>query len=60
VANPSHFNDTKKRVFVRELSGEYSLKDKLQRLRGLGPGWQTRVNDALRAFVERMEDAESR
>jgi uncharacterized protein (DUF4415 family) len=31
-------------------------QDVLQRLRGLGPGWQTRANDALRAFVERMED----
>ncbi|HJS85558.1 MAG TPA: BrnA antitoxin family protein [Acetobacteraceae bacterium] len=35
-------------------------QDVLQRLRGLGPGWQTRANDALRAFVERMEDTESR
>jgi uncharacterized protein (DUF4415 family) len=31
-------------------------QDVLQRLRGLGPGWQTRANDALRAFVERLED----
>jgi uncharacterized protein (DUF4415 family) len=34
-------------------------QDVLQRLRGLGPGWQTRANDALRAFVERVESAET-
>lgn len=27
-------------------------QDVLQRLRELGPGWQTQANDALRAFVE--------
>ena len=30
-------------------------QDVLERLRNLGPGWQTRVNDALRALVERAE-----
>ncbi len=29
-------------------------QDVLQRLRGLGPGWQTRANDALRAFVDQV------
>lgn len=27
-------------------------QDVLQRLRELGPGWQTQANDVLRAFVE--------
>lgn len=27
----------------------------LERLRNLGPGWQTRANDALRALVEQAE-----
>jgi uncharacterized protein (DUF4415 family) len=30
-------------------------QDVLQRLRDLGPGWQTRANDALRAFVEQQK-----
>jgi uncharacterized protein (DUF4415 family) len=34
-------------------------QDVLRRLRGLGPGWQTRANDALRAFVDHMGDAET-
>lgn len=29
-------------------------QDVLQRLRDLGPGWQTRANDALRAFVDQV------
>jgi uncharacterized protein (DUF4415 family) len=30
-------------------------QDILQRLRALGPGWQTRVNEALRGFVEGLD-----
>ena len=30
-------------------------QDVLRRLRDLGPGWQTRVNDALRSWVEQAE-----
>jgi uncharacterized protein (DUF4415 family) len=29
-------------------------QDVLQRLRELGPGWQTRANEALRAFLDRV------
>ena len=29
--------------------------DVLQRLRALGPGWQTRVNEQLRAWMDRAE-----
>jgi len=28
--------------------------DVLERLRGLGPGWQTRANEALRAFLDQV------
>jgi uncharacterized protein (DUF4415 family) len=28
-------------------------QDVLRRLRDLGPGWQTRANEALRAFLDR-------
>jgi uncharacterized protein (DUF4415 family) len=35
-------------------------QDVLQRLRGLGPGWQTRANDALRAFVDQAAKTEDR
>ena len=34
--------------------------DVLRRLRDLGPGWQTRANEALRAFVDRVGEAGSR
>lgn len=30
-------------------------QDVLQRLRSLGPGWQTRANEALRQLVDRLE-----
>jgi len=33
VGNASHYDPDKKRVFVREMSGEYSLKEELSRLR---------------------------
>ena len=32
-------------------------QDVVQGLRGLGPGWQTRANEALRALVERSRKA---
>jgi uncharacterized protein (DUF4415 family) len=32
-------------------------QDVLRRLRDLGPGWQTRANDALRAFLETLRGA---
>ncbi len=35
MGNKSHYDPTHKRVFVREISGEYSLKHELQRLREL-------------------------
>ena len=35
MGNKSHYDPTHKRVFVREISGEYSLKHELERLRGL-------------------------
>jgi quercetin dioxygenase-like cupin family protein len=35
MGNASHYDPTKKRVFVREMSGEYSLKEELTRLRAI-------------------------
>ena len=35
MGNKSHYDPTHKRVFVREISGEYSLKHELKRLRDL-------------------------
>jgi gentisate 1,2-dioxygenase len=35
MGNASHYDPTKKRIFVREISGEYSLKHELTRLRSL-------------------------
>jgi gentisate 1,2-dioxygenase len=35
MGNKSHYDPTHKRVFVREISGEYSLKHELKRLREL-------------------------
>jgi gentisate 1,2-dioxygenase len=35
MGNASHYDPSKKRIFVREISGEYSLKHELTRLRSL-------------------------
>lgn len=35
MGNASHYDNSKPRVFVREVSGEYKLKEELERLRSL-------------------------
>ncbi len=41
--------------FPKQLISLRLDQDLLQRLRALGPGWQTRVNDALRGMLETLE-----
>jgi gentisate 1,2-dioxygenase len=48
VGNKAHYGDAaKKRVFVREISGEYSLKDELKRLREIPRVIKSRDRDFM-------------
>ena len=35
VENESHYHSKKNRIFVRDIAGQYSLKDELTRLRNM-------------------------
>lgn len=53
MGKESHYNSDKPRIFVREISGEYSLKDELNRLRSLPrvvKGTETLLMDGPQAF----------